>query len=63
MECRKEQNLNNCNYGFECERKGMCCLCIEYHQNKKQLPACYFSDKVAASYDRSMETYLNEKSG
>jgi len=60
MECRKQENSKRCNCGFECERKGVCCLCVEYHRNKKQLPACYFSDKIAASHDRSAETYFKE---
>jgi len=58
MECRKEDNLKFCNCGFDCERKGICCLCLANHRDKGQLPACYFTDIVASSHDRSIETYL-----
>jgi hypothetical protein len=61
MECRQKENLKNCNCGFECDKKGICCKCLVYHRGQGELPACYFSDKVAASYDRSVETYLKER--
>jgi len=61
MECKQKINSKSCNCGFECERKGICCDCLAYHREKGELPACYFSDKVAGSYDRSVETYLKEQ--
>lgn len=61
MECKQLDNLKNCNCTFVCERKGFCCLCVAYHRKKDSLPACYFSDKVAATTDRSIETYLKER--
>ena len=62
MECKQKENLQHCNCGFDCDKKGICCLCITYHRERDELPACYFSDKVAASYDRSVQTYLREQS-
>lgn len=61
MECRREENLKNCNCAFNCDKKGICCKCLAYHRDQGELPACYFSDAVAASYDRSFKTYLKEK--
>jgi len=60
MKCqRKEENLEKCNCSYPgCPRKGICCLCISHHKEKDQLPACYFSDKVEKSYDRSIKNFV-----
>jgi len=61
MECQKQDNLEMCNCSYEgCPRKGICCECIAYHRKKGQLPACYFSDKAEATYDRSIEKFIED---
>ena len=41
MECRKEENLQDCACTSEdCERRGRCCECVAYHRGKDQLPSC-----------------------
>lgn len=41
MECRQKNNLKVCPCTYpDCENKGICCLCIKYHRDKKELPAC-----------------------
>ena len=60
MECLQNENKKYCNCGFDCEKKGICCKCVKYHRERQELPACYFSDSVAFSLDRSVETYLKE---
>ncbi|MDA3895249.1 MAG: DUF6485 family protein [Desulfobacteraceae bacterium] len=58
MECKKEENLNNCNCSYEpCAQKGICCECIKYHLKSRQLPACCFSEDAEATYDRSFEHF------
>ncbi|MCD6561448.1 MAG: cytosolic protein [Deltaproteobacteria bacterium] len=58
MECNKEKNLDRCNCTYEpCSRKGLCCQCIEYHLNMRQLPACCFTKEAEATYDRSFEHF------
>ncbi len=58
MECQKERNLENCNCSAgTCPRKGICCECIQFHLNKRELPACAFSDKAERTYDRSFEHF------
>ncbi|MFP4393477.1 MAG: DUF6485 family protein [Desulfohalobiaceae bacterium] len=58
MECRKEENLALCNCTYEpCERKGICCECVQHHLQARQLPACVFPAKAEASYDRSFEHF------
>jgi len=59
MECRKEANLKKCNCTYEpCSRKGICCQCITYHKDFKELPACYFADKDEKQYDRSIVNFI-----
>jgi uncharacterized protein DUF6485 len=58
MECQKEQNLEFCNCTYSCEKKGKCCVCIKYHRERKELPACYFNNEQEKSYDRSIDFYL-----
>lgn len=58
MECKKDQNLENCNCSYEpCSRKGICCDCLRYHLRSRQLPACCFSDSAEKTFDRSFEHF------
>lgn len=60
MEYQKEKNLKNCNCTYtSCEKLGLCCECVRYHRENDELPACYFSKKDEATYDRSIKNYLN----
>ena len=59
MECNKEKNIGNCNCTYEpCPRKGICCECLSYHLNNKQVPACFFPAGAEKTYDRSMKHFL-----
>jgi len=62
MECNKNRNLKRCNCTFSCDKKGLCCECVEYHRRKGQLPACYFPADIERTGDRSVEAYLNCRS-
>ena len=43
MQCKKEENLQNCSCSYpDCPRKGMCCECVAHHRIKNQIPACFF---------------------
>jgi hypothetical protein len=58
MECNREENLKFCNCSYSCNRKGKCCECIAYHRSRKELPACYFSNEIEKTYDRSINNFL-----
>jgi hypothetical protein len=58
MECRKEQNLKNCNCTYDCEKKGVCCLCVKYHRERGEIPACFFPKSVEKTNDRSISFFL-----
>ena len=58
MECNQKHNLANCNCTYSpCSRKGICCECIRYHLNMRELPACVFPKDAEASFDRSYEYF------
>jgi len=57
MECNKEINLEKCNCTYPCSKKGLCCECISYHLEMRQLPACCFPKEAEATYDRSFEYF------
>lgn len=61
MECKQDINLQRCNCSYEpCPRKGICCECIVYHREMNELPACFFSDEVERTYDRSIRRFIRE---
>jgi hypothetical protein len=35
----------------------MCCECLHYHLEMRQLPACCFPKDAEATYDRSFEKF------
>ena len=58
MECKQEKNFSRCNCTYEpCDKKGVCCECLSYHLNMRQLPGCCFPDRVEKTWDRSFETF------
>ncbi|HAW49879.1 TPA: cytosolic protein [bacterium] len=60
MECRKNENLTKCNCTYEpCSRKGICCECLHYHLKMRQVPACFFSPDIEATYDRSLRRFVS----
>ncbi|MDD2646606.1 MAG: hypothetical protein PHV78_02035 [Patescibacteria group bacterium] len=62
MECRQKNNIKNCPCTWpNCENKGICCLCLKYHRDKKELPACCFSPEVEKTFDRSIKKFLAEQ--
>ncbi|MBL6974976.1 MAG: hypothetical protein ISR64_04525 [Deltaproteobacteria bacterium] len=57
--CTRDRNLENCTCTYEpCARKGMCCECIQYHWQSKELPACLFPSEVEKTFDRSLSTFI-----
>jgi hypothetical protein len=42
----------NCSYGG-CAREAVCCECLRYHLQARELPACCFPADAERTYDRS----------
>ena len=56
----QKKNLANCNCSYNpCSRKGVCCECITYHRKMDELPACFFSNDIERTYDRSVEKFIS----
>ena len=53
-----EDNKEFCNCTYPCSRKGKCCECIQYHQQRGELPACFFPEEAEATYNRSIEYFV-----
>ena len=58
VECNLEQNKIDCNCSYPCDKKGMCCICLKYHKNRGELPACFFPDDIEKTYDRSIDNFI-----
>jgi hypothetical protein len=56
MQC-KDKNAKRCNCSYPCDRHGVCCDCVAYHRQSRELPACYFPPEAEKTYDRSIEHY------
>lgn len=63
MKCEnKDANINFCTCTYpSCPRKGICCECVRYHLTSDEIPACFFSPEVEATYDRSVRNYLSTR--
>ncbi len=58
----KEINLKDCACTYEsCPRKGMCCECLRYHSRNNELPGCFFTKELEATYDRSVSNFVSAK--
>lgn len=59
MECKQEQNKENCACTWEsCSRRGICCECIKHHLKKRELPGCCFPLEAERTYDRSFDHFV-----
>jgi hypothetical protein len=59
MECEQKKIKFNCTYSCPLHQK--CCDCIEYHRRRNEFPACFFSEKMERTYDRSLSALLKDK--
>lgn len=59
MECKQASNLERCNCTYAgCHRKGICCECLQYHLQSRELPGCCFPQDAEKTYDRSFEHFV-----
>ncbi len=59
-ECTElDNNLDYCSCTYDpCPRKGNCCACIQYHNNKNEIPGCLFDAEAEKTYNRSRKYFL-----
>ncbi len=56
-----EDNLAacTCSYG-SCARQGLCCQCVAYHRQMRQIPGCFFTPEGERTYDRSYAKFCGD---
>ncbi len=47
----------------DCSRRGLCCECVHYHRLRGELPACYFTTDEEKTYNRSVEFFIQRRTG
>ncbi len=58
MDCKKAANSKNCACTYtSCDKRGVCCECLQYHLAQKQLPGCCFPSEAERTYDRSFANF------
>jgi hypothetical protein len=59
MECTKEKNLQSCTCTYlSCDKRGLCCACVQYHRNLGEIPGCFFPPEGERTYDRSVRNLM-----
>ncbi|MEW5693960.1 MAG: DUF6485 family protein [Candidatus Hydrogenedentota bacterium] len=58
MECQKEKNIDFCTCTYRCDYRGMCCLCIQNHRDRGEIPGCLFTKEGEKTYDRSFKNFV-----
>lgn len=62
MECTIQKNTKQCTCTYSsCSRKGKCCECVAYHRDNGELPACFFTAKEEATFDRSVAFFVRSR--
>ncbi|MDD3766877.1 MAG: DUF6485 family protein [Eubacteriales bacterium] len=62
MSCNANKTIK-CPCTYSCRRHGKCCECVAYHQRSGEFPACFFSEQVERTYDRSFRALAADRSG
>lgn len=61
MECISTTSLKHCTCTYTaCDKRGNCCVCIQYHRAKGEIPGCFFTPEGERSYDRSLASFLRD---
>lgn len=60
MTCaNQDKNKKNCRCSYvSCNRRGICCECVQYHLSKKEIPGCFFPAEAEKTYDRSISHFI-----
>ncbi|HDQ40499.1 MAG TPA: hypothetical protein ENN39_05645 [Desulfonatronum sp.] len=60
---RVKINAKYCTCTYEgCPRHGLCCECLHYHRQRRELPACYFTEEEERTYNRSIDFFIQRRS-
>ena len=57
-----KENMQMCTCTYEpCNRKGICCECIAYHNRNGEIPGCLFTPAGEKTYDRSISQFIKTR--
>lgn len=54
-------NEKKCPCTYPCDNHGKCCECVNYHKDRGEVPACFFSKEAERTYDRSIKKLAEDK--
>lgn len=60
MSCENVKK-DKCPCTYSCSRHGKCCECVSSHLMGGEFPACFFSAKAEAAYDRSFKALVRDR--
>ena len=58
MECKRDENKQNCGCSYPCRKRGYCCDCVRHHRENNEIPGCFFPKDAEVAYDRSIEYFI-----
>lgn len=57
-------NTKHCTCTYSgCPRHAICCECLHYHRERGELPGCYFTEEEEKIYNRTIEFFIQRRSG
>ncbi len=57
-------NAKYCNcMHTSCSRHGLCCECLHFHRLRGELPACYFTEEEEKTFNRTIEFFIQRRTG
>jgi hypothetical protein len=56
------KNRQKCTCTYDCERRGRCCECVDYHRRMGEIPGCFFTAKGEKLWDRSVAAFVRDRS-
>jgi hypothetical protein len=61
-ECLAPKSLVKCNCTYvTCDKRGNCCKCVSFHNDRGEFPACFFSATAERTYDRSFACLVRDR--
>lgn len=62
MDCISTTSLKHCTCTFtSCDKRGNCCKCVTFHQNRGEIPGCFFTPEGERTYDRSVANLCRDR--
>ncbi|MBE0599644.1 MAG: hypothetical protein IH614_20580 [Desulfuromonadales bacterium] len=64
MDCISTTSLKHCTCSdITCDRRGNCCKCVIHHQQRGEIPGCFFTPAGERTFDRSVAHLCRDRLG